>query len=156
VIGLGENPHYRGILKDTPPYKAGLRRHGGWWGTHEWLVRAEFCAPEHRDKLVEEPKVKKALDALAGKSPGVDADLRPARFEHTQAVIPIGADLSFAVDPDYLHYAAAVAGVEEWRWVPNVELKERSAGVLVGVRNGVMVAIVAPIVASRQLRKEVE
>jgi hypothetical protein len=147
MIGLGTDPHYRGVLRDVPPYKQDLRRDGGWWGTQEWLVRAEFSAPDHADRLRDEPKVRKALHALAGKSPGVDADLRPARFEYDQAVIPIGADPNFAVDPDYLLYAAATAGVEEWRWIADVQLKHETAGVLAGVKNGALVAVVAPIKA---------
>jgi hypothetical protein len=107
--------------------------------------------------MVRKPALRKAVNAVAERSSTAKAaDLRPARFETGgMAVVPIGADLQFAVDPDYLAYAGAAARVDEWRWVPDVPMKSGEiAGVLAGVRSDILVAIVAPIRSSGRLQAE--
>lgn len=148
--------HYEDITPDWPPANAPVVC-GEWWGCKDWMVKGgtpQFADGECVRTLDAEPRALTLAQAQGAEAE--DAQLSPARWGrhgggYPVAYVPIGAAPGYAANPLYVTYAAAIAGVEEWRWLSIDELKHRGkphsgAGALVGLRGGEVVAVVLPVI----------
>jgi len=131
-----------------PPEGSVTVKADGWWGSSLWLIRGERPKglPPVTTSEKGTAKAGKLIAHISNRLGGlVPADLRPARYQRTgEAVIPVGADLCFAVDPRILLCVEAWAEVETWGWT-KVDLPGGIEGVLTGLREGIHVATISPI-----------
>lgn len=143
---------YREITGEHPPFSEFHRlvKSGNWWGTPAWLIKGDppnfgYSVRDLAGSAVDgvSLSVEKAQAALEASVPAV---LLPARFSHGNARVRIGADDRLLVDPFLLLYVECMAQVEEWRYLRTFAPRERrDAGVLGGLREGQLVAILCPV-----------
>jgi hypothetical protein len=152
-FGAAEVVHYPPYKPEYPPAPGPLVRANEWWGCFAWLIKGEPPTGEELHAI----NMPDIIDHALGRVDAAEeARLAPARWgafnctDQRAAGIPVGAAEQFAVDPVYIHYVEAAAQVEEWRWLTTeiVALsgeKVPGSGVILGLRDGGVVAVIAPI-----------
>jgi hypothetical protein len=148
-------PHYPNIEPGVPPANEPVRVGGRWWGCKDWLIRGEVPSSLGEVREVAAGAVPQLDSAQQHGAQAREADLAVAarwgvfHNEGLCAYVPIGAAPGFALNPLYLTYVGAAAEVEEWRWLPDDRLLNRGkrvhrAGLVVGLRNRIAVAVISP------------
>ncbi len=151
--------HYEDITPDMPPANEPAVC-GEWWGCKDWMVKAgtpRFPDGQCIRTLVVAPPL--LVLAVSQGTSAVDAQLGLARWGrhgdgHPVASVPIEAADGYGVNLLYLHYASAIAEVEQWCWLPTDDLRHlrerhKDGGALVGLRGDEAVAVVCPMLFNR-------